>query len=578
MNRVKDFVTNPFEHASPRRDLLAALLVAVILVPQGMAYASLAGLPPIYGLYAAFVPLIVYPFFGSSRHLSVGPVALVSIILYTGLSNLAVPGSEEFIQLALLTALVAGIIQILLGVFRMGFLINFLSDPVIHGFTTAAAIIIILSQLKALLGIAITGNLNAIEIFKALIYNLPYAHVTTSIIGLATLIFLLILKRIKKSFPASLCAIIIGTVLVYAFQLHHDEVSIIGEVPAGLPGLTGDFIIFDKILSILPLAGVICLISFIESLAISKSISARNNHYKIDANKELFGLGMAKLIGSFFQAFPNTGSFSRSAINDEAGGRSGLSSLITAGFIGLILLFFTQLFYYLPKTILAAIVISAVLGLLNFSYAKNLFHLDRKDFYVFLTTCILTLIFGIQTGVLTGIVLSIIMILHKTSKPHHAILGQLPGTHSFRNINRYPEAITNEDTLIIRYDQDIYFGNAQHFQSKIIELLDRHGKAKSFILNAGVISSIDSTGISQMKLLLDTLEARNVRLFLTHLRGPVRDKLSETGLLQRIGADNIYLTVHDAVYRKETIGTRSQISKGYAAQFGDDPINNIIEE
>ena len=578
MGRVASVITNPFEHFSFKEDLMAGLLVAVILVPQGMAYAWLAGLPPIYGLYAAFVPLIVYPFFGSSRHLSVGPVALVSIILYSGLASMATPGSGEFVELALLVGLIAGIIQVVLAVLRMGFLINFLSDPVIHGFTTAAAVIIILSQLKSMFGIEITGNLNAIELFQALILKIPTAHILTTGIGLVALTIIVALKRIKKSFPASLLVVILSTLTVYFFQLNDLGVNIIGEVPAGLPKFTLGFINVENALRVFPLAFVICLISFIESLAIAKSISARHNHYPISANQELMGLGLAKLLGAFFQAFPNTGSFSRSAVNDEAGAKGGVSSLFTAAFIGLILLFFTPLFYYLPKPVLSAIVISAVIGLLNFSYAKKLFKLDRRDFYVFLTTCLTTFIFGIQTGVVTGIILSIVMILSKSSKPHHAILGQLPGTNSFRNISRYPEAITKDDTIIIRYDQDIYFGNAQHFHSKIMELVGDHPGARSIIFNAGVISDIDSTGIAQLKLLVSSLNQANIQLFLTHLRGPVRDKLSETGLLDAIGLDNIYLTVHDAVYRKEDIGTEGKVSRGYAVQLGDEPTTNNNNE
>lgn len=574
---MKSIIRNPFEHFDLKSDLLAALLVAVILVPQGLAYASLAGLPPIYGLYAGFIPMAVYPFFGSSRHLSVGPVALVSIILFAGLASMATPGSPEFIQLALLTAFVAGCIQIILAYFKMGFLINFLSDPVIHGFTTAAACIIILSQLKSLLGISIEGNMNALEQAKELILQIPNLHMLTALVGIMSLAIILLIKRLNKKIPISLIVVVLATALTFMFRLDEKGVRVIEYVQSGIPTPTFEFIVLENMIKVLPLSFVICLISFIESLAIAKAISARHGYYRIGANNELLGLGVAKLIGSFFHAFPNTGSFSRSAINDKGGAQSGASSIFAAIIIGLTLLFFTSLFYYLPYPILAAIVIAAVLGLIDLKYAKTLYAEDRKDFYVFLTTCIATFIFGIQTGVIVGMVLSFFMILRKTSKPHYAVLGQLPKTSAFRNINRYPQAITNDDTIVVRYDQDIYFGNARHFHRKLLQLTDRYPKANSIVLNAGVISDVDSTGIAQMKLLLESLKAKNIRFFITHLRGPVRDKLKETGILKIIGPENIYLTVHDAVYRRTQEGTDSKISKGYASQSGYDQMTNIIE-
>jgi SulP family sulfate permease len=562
-------------HFSLKDDALAAFTVAVVIIPQGMAYAMLSGLPPIYGLYAAFVPLLVYPFFGSSRQLSVGPVALVSIILFAGLSNMATPGSTNFIQLALLTSMVAGIIQIFLGIFRMGFLVNFLSEPVMQGFTSGAASIIIFSQLKSLLGIQMTGTSNVITMTRSLINNAGNINILTLCIGIGTLIFILGTKKLKKSIPAGLLAIMLGTGLLYMFQWHMQGVGIVGQIPEGLPSFAFDFLNWNDILRVFPLAFVICLISFIESLAIAKSISARHDHYMLDANKELFALGLAKLVGSFFQAFPNTGSFSRSAVNDEAGAKSGFSSIFSALIVGIILLFFTPLFYYLPKPVLGAIIISAVLGLLNFGYAKNLFLFDRKDFYVFLCTFTLTLLLGIQQGVIAGIILSIIMILQKTSKPHYAILGQLPGTQTFRNINRYAEAITQEDILIFRYDHDIYFGNAEHFFDVITTEINRRPATKIFILSAGAIAHIDSTGMSKFRLLIDTLKRKSIKLVITQIKGPVRDKLDQTGLLDIIGKENIYLNVNDALKYIQSTSSQSALIQSYATQsrIQDDKIN-----
>ena len=558
-----------FRQVSVRHDLIAAFTVAIIIIPQGMAYSVLAGLPPIYGLYSAFVPLLLYPMFGSSRHLSVGPVALVSIILFAGLSSLAQPGSAEFIKLAILTSFIAGFIQILLAVFRMGFLVKFLSEPVVHGFTSAAATIIIFSQLKSILGITISSSSTLLEIIKGLAANIQNTHVLTVLIGVSAILVILVLKKIKKSIPAGILAVVIGTILLYLFNWHESGVKIVGDVPAGLPSLSYDFLNWNKVLQVLPLAFVICLISFIESLAISKSLASRHQ-YTIDANRELLGLGLSKLVGAFFQAFPNTGSFSRSAVNEESGGRSGFSSIFAGLFIGFILLFFTPLFYYLPVPILGAIVITAVLGLLNFPYARKLFLIDRKDFYVYLVTFLLTLVLGVQQGVFIGILLSIIMIIQKTSKPHFAILGSLPGTRSFRNVQRYPNASTMNHVLIMRYDQDIYFGNAEHFYDTVTDQIRLHPLAHTFILNASAIGNIDSTGISQLNLLLEFFDRNKIRLLMTHVRGPVRDKFTETNLFKRIGQEHIYLTINDALSSLESTNEQSALSRSYANQSSKD--------
>ncbi len=566
MSKILPWNSELIRHFSLKDDLFAALTVAVVIIPQGMAYAMLAELPPIYGLYAAFIPLLIYPFFGSSRHLSVGPVALVSIILLAGLSTMAAPGSSEYIRLALLTSLVAGIIQLVLSLLRMGFLVKFLSEPVMHGFTSAAATIIILSQLKSILGIDISGTSNLIQILKEVGSQIQTTHLITFFIGITALVILLALKKIKRTFPAGLFVVIIGTILMYAFKWNESGVGIVGLVPQGLPKFTSDFINFNDIIRVFPLAFIICLISFIESLAIAKSISARHDHYVIHANQELLGLGLAKLIGSFFLAFPNTGSFSRSAVNDEAGAKSGFSSIFTALLIGVILLFFTPLFYYLPKPVLGAIVISAVLGLLNFGYARRLLVHDRKDFYVYLATFILTLILGIQQGVLAGIILSIIMILQKSSKPHYAVLGQLPGTQTFRNINRFPDAAVRADILILRYDQDIYFGNAEHFFDTLEEQIDNHPDTQKLILNASAIAEIDSTGISMFKLLLKIVKQKNIKFIITQIRGPVRDRFAQTCILETIGIENIYLSIADAINYETTGEIKSELKKTYASQ------------
>lgn len=549
-----------------RSDLVAGLTVAVMIIPQGMAYALLAGLPAIYGLYAAFVPLLIYPFFGSSRQLSVGPVALVSIIVLASISEWAPPGSDRFIQLAILTSMVAGIIQVVLSLLKMGFLVNFLSEPVIAGFTAAAALIIALSQFKYLLGIEIARSTTILSLLKHIGANITETHLVTFGIGASALALIFILKKWNPKIPGALIAVILGTIVAYFLHLDTHGVDIVSEVPAGLPSFGTNFISIQDVGMVIPLAFVICLISFIESLAIAKTIAARHDNYPIDANKELFGLGMAKIVGSFFQAFPNTGSFTRSAINDEAGANSGLSSIFSGLVIGIILLFLTPLFYYLPKPVLAAVVISAVFGLIKISYVRNLYALNRNDFYVFLVTFLLTLLLGVQDGVFTGIILSLAMVMYESSRPHYAVLGQLPGTPSFRNIERYPDAITFPDKLIIRYDENLYFGNAEHFIKTLNDELAKRPDTRAIILNASAITLIDSTALEKLGHLIDNLHKRNIDLIFTNLRGPTRDLFDKSGITKQIGRDNNYLTIQDAVEGHLSSNGEKDLSRKYAAQ------------
>ncbi|NNF22588.1 MAG: sulfate permease [Saprospiraceae bacterium] len=565
MNGIIQQITHS-DIKSIKSDLIAGLTVAVMLIPQGMAYAMLAGLPPIYGLYAGFIPLIVYPLFGSSKELSVGPVAVVSIIVLAGISPFATPGTTEFIQLAILTSLVAGIIQLILSFLKMGFLVNFLSNPVISGFTAAAALIIGLSQLKYLFGVELPRTSGVIGMIRDLIQSVDKVHLLSFVMGGIAVAFILLLKRIKKAFPASLVAIIIGTALVYAFNWNDLGVLIVENVPSSLPAVTFSFIDMDMVLKVLPVALIICLISFIESLAIAKTIAARKEDESIDANKELLGLGLSKVVGSFFQAFPNTGSFTRSAINNDAGAKTGLSSIFAGIFVGLTLLFLTPLFYFMPKPVLAAIVIAAVFGLIDIPYARNLFRFDRKDFYVFMATFLLTLFLGVQQGVFAGIILSVLMIVYESSRPHYAILGKLSGTNSFRSIERFPEATMDSEILVFRYDEDLYFGNAEHFHDSIMNSIEGHPKTRLLVLNASSINRIDSTGLAKFERMIHKLNKMDIIFKISGLRGEVRDLLVKTKVMDLIGLENNYLSIQDAINGFKKNDDSARLSREYASQ------------
>ena len=548
-------------------DLMAGITVAVMLIPQGMAYAMLAGLPPIYGLYAGLVPLLTYPLFGSSRHLSIGPAALVSILVLSGLGDFANPMSPEFINLAILTAFVAGVIQLGLAIFRMGFLVKFLSNAVLDGFTSAAAIIIGLSQIKNILGLDLGRTSTVIDTIENLLWNLHTTHMPTFMIGLASVVFILICKKVKRSFPSALVVVILGTFCVYYFQLHEKGVPIVGYVPAGLPMFQMPDLYFDSIKTIFPSAVIICLISFIESLAIAKAVAGKNENYPIDANKELMGLGFSKILGSFFQAYPTTASFTRSVINDSAGAKTGLSSIFSACIIGLTLLFLSTSIYYLPKAVLAAIVIAAVIGLVNISKAKFYYKTSKHDFWVMIITFTTTLFLGVQSGILLGIILSIGYILHRSSKPFYAVLGYLEGTTVFRNIARFPDAKQREDLLIIRFNASIYFGNSEYFREIIwSEIRQRTPKITYLVLDFSSIPTIDASGLQMFDQIINELHKDQITLVLTNVQGPTRDRLTLAGLLDKIGIHNQFLINKDAYTYTENPHGRHVLKMKYANQ------------
>jgi SulP family sulfate permease len=543
-----------------RGDLLAGLTVGVMLVPQGMAYGLLAGLPPIYGLYAGLIPLFFYAFFGTSRQLSVGPTALVSLLILAGVGEFAEPGTETFIALAISTALIAGIIQIILGAFKLGWLVNFLSHPVIAGFTSAAALIIGFSQLKNLLGIDIPRSNYIHEIILHAIQEIGNMHWGTFALGLGGIIFIRVLRRIKRSIPGALLAVLFGTLIVWGFQLNQMGVAVVGEVPSGLPSFELPQFDLATIQQLLPLGMTICIISFIESLAIAKTIEAKHKSYRVIPNQELLALGLTKIGSAFFQSFPTTGSFTRSAINNEAGARTGLSSMISAVLIGLTLIFLTPMFYFLPKAILAAIVVAAVLGLIDYKEAIRLWSNDRRDFYMMLTTFLATLALGIQLGVLVGVVLSLILMVYQNSRPHISVLGQLPGTRDYRNIDRFPEAQQPSNVLLVRFDAQLYFGNASYFKDKIENILFEHpGKYRYLVLDASNIHDIDSSGMHALEEFIEYMRRHEVEFILANAIGPVRDQMAKCGLMAEIGPDKQFLNVHDALAAIQDQTPKSQM-------------------
>lgn len=549
-------------------DLSAGLTVGVMLVPQGMAYALIAGMPPVYGLYASTIPLILYALLGTSRQLAVGPVAMVSLLTASGVGVLADAGSGTYIALAITTALLVGVFQFALGLFRLGFMVNFLSHPVISGFTSAAAIVIGLSQLKHLFGISMPKGERLHEILLAAAQNISNTHWLTLGIGIGAIALIQGLKKWKKSFPGSLVAVVLGILLVWGLGLHEQGVKIVGKVPGGLPEFGLPEFTGDSIKQLIPVALAIALVGFMESIAVAKAMQARHRNYKLDANQELIALGAANIGGAFFASFPVTGGFSRTAVNDQAGARTGLATLISAFLILITLLFLTPLFEFLPNAILAAVIMVAVVGLIDYKEAIHLWHSNRSDFAMWMVTFLATLFIGIEQGIGLGVVLSLALVIYRTTRPHVAVLGRVPGSFFYRNVERFPNLETRPDVLIMRFDAQLYFANVNYFKEVIDDLVMQKGDGlRAIILNAESINNLDSSGAHAIEEILDQYQKLGISVLFVSVKGPVRDAMAKAGLIDKIGADYFFLSNQQAVDAVDKIQTgREKEFSSYALQ------------
>lgn len=530
-----------------RGDLSAGLVVAIMLVPQGMAYAMLAGLPPVIGLYASTLPLMVYALFGSSRQLAVGPVAMVSLLVLAGVSTLAEPGTEEYVRYVLLLSLMVGVTQFLMGFFRLGFLVNFLSHAVISGFTSAAAIIIGLSQLKHLLGIKLPSTESIFLLLYEAGKNITEIQPITLAIGLGSIFILVFFKKKFPRFPAPLLVVVLSTLVVYFLNLDQKGVSIVGEVPSGIPNFSFPAFSFESIQVLLPIALTISFVGFMESIAVAKSIAAKEK-YKVDANQELKGLGLANIVGSFFSAYPVTGGFSRTAVNYQAGARTGLASIITAILILITLLFFTSLFYYLPNSVLAAIVMVAVYGLIDVKEAIHLFKVKKIDGVTLLLTFILTLLLGIEKGILFGAAFSLFVFIWRSAYPHIAELGFIEQENVYRNIRRYPEAVTYPDKLIIRVDASLYFANMSFLEEELRKKIASNNEIKQVILDFSGVNDMDAIAINLLGELIEEYRKNGIDFAFAGMKGPVKELVQKAGWDKKFGDRMDYLSIQHALH------------------------------
>lgn len=549
-------------------DLSAGLTVGVMLIPQGMAYAMLAGLDPIYGLYASIFPLIIYAIFGTTRQLAVGPVAMDSLLVAAGVGALATAGSAEYVALAILLAFMVGVILLVMGIFRLGFLVNFLSRPIISGFTSAAALIIASSQLKHLFGLQISKTTYLHETLIEVGKNIGQTNLITLAIGVGAIILLKLIKKYKPTFPSQLAVVVVGILAVWGLGLVDKNVAIVGNVPEGLPSFGIPAITLENIQDLIPIAITIALIAFMEAISVGKAIQAKHKNFEIDPNQELIALGLANIVGSFFKSFNVTGGFSRSAVNDEAGAKTGMAGVISAALIILTLLFLTPLFYYLPTAVLGAIIIVAVLGLINVRMVKYLWLTDRADFAMLVATFFGTLFLGMQWGVLVGIGLSLLVLLIKTTRPHYAIMGKIPNEPHYKNVQRFPDLEVTEDTLIIRFDAGLYFANVGYFKDIIKKHIKEKGEQlKAFFLDADSINNIDSSAVYALEEIVDECRNMGIKFYIISVKGPVRDVLSKTKLMDKIGRNNFFMQTEHAMnfYRSE----KDDEFKKYATQINE---------
>ncbi len=531
-----------------RGDLAAGLTVGTMLIPQGMAYALVAGLPPVYGLYAAITPQIFYALLGTSRQLAVGPVAMDSLLVAAGVSVIAEEGSANYLAYAILLALLVGVIQLLLGCLRMGFVTNLLARPVISGFTSAAAIIIGLNQMKHLLGYPISSDPNAFLLIQEVLSNISEIHIPSVLLGVGGLVVIKLSRHIIPKMPASLLVVVLGILLVTTFNLFEQGVKIVGSIPAGLPQLLIPELNWQVLNELLPLAVTIAVVGYIEAFSVAKAIESKKRDHAVSPNQELLALGAANFFGSLFQSFPVTGGFSRSAVNYQSGANTQLASLISAMLVAVTLLFFTGIFYYLPNAILAAIILVAVSGLIDWRYARQLWKDNRLEFGLLIATFFVTLNFSMVPGILAGISLSILLLLYRLGYPHIAVLGRVPGHREFRNVKRFAHLDRWEDVLILRLDGPLTFVNIQYFRDFVLRSLDAQVmKTKAVLLDAGPVSYLDATAAQGLRDLLAHLRSREIVFYLADVIGPVRDQLHRTNLIEEIGTHNVFLDLNDAI-------------------------------
>ena len=543
---TKDLLT--YNKSTLYSDLIAGLSIAVIVIPQGLAYAMIAGLPPIYGLYAALVPQFIHGIMGTSRHPAVGPVALDSLVVAIALGALSLSGIGEVVAAAIFLATMVGILQITMGLLQMGVLANYLSRPVISGFTSAAAIIIGLNQVEHLLGLQIESSNQIQKMLLSVAQNFNETHLITVVVGVSAMSLILVTKKYFSKFPSALLVSVFGVLLIWSTRWDLHGVEIVGHIPAGLPNFDLLTVSPELMRDMLPFALTLAVIGYVEIISITKELEEQEEKYFLKPNKELMALGTANLVGSFFQSYPVSASFSRSAVKFQSGALTGMTAVFSASIVGLTLLFFTSLFFYLPIAVLAGIIMVAVIRLINIRYAIDLYKTRRDEFFLLLITCLLTLFVGISQGILIGTLLSLLLMVIRTSKPHYAILAKVSGTNYYKNISRFETDANNDDNiLILRFDAQLFFGNRDYFRKIVFEEIEKKPNLKGFILVARGITYVDSSGLSTLSAMIKSFQQKGILFMVAGAIGPTRDLLQKSKLTDLIQEKNMFAKTADAV-------------------------------
>jgi len=550
--------TRTYNGTTLTSDVVAALIVTIMLIPQSIAYAMLAGLPPEVGLYASIAPIIAYAIFGTSKVLAVGPVAVISLMTLTAAGKIAPAGSAEFIAAALILAFLSGAILIAMGVLRLGFLANLLSHPVVSGFITASGIIIATSQLKSILGIEAHGDALP-ELVQTLAQNIADTNLPTLIIGVLSTAFLFWVRKGLKPLlvglglaprPADLiakagpiAAVAVSTLAVILFDLEAKGVKVVGTIPQSLPPLTMPLFDLELWQSLAVPALLLSVIGFVESVSVAQTLAAKKRQ-RIVPDQELIGLGAANIAASFSGGYPVTGGFARSVVNFDAGAETPAAGVFTAIGILIAALFLTPLLYSLPIATLAATIIVAVLSLVDFKTPRTIFAYSKSDFAAMMATILVTLTLGVEPGVIAGVSLSLALFLWRASRPHAAIVGRVPGTEHFRNVLRHA-VITDPHILTIRIDESLTYLNARWLEEFISEQVALHPSLKHLILMCSAVNAIDASALESVEAINQRLKDGAIELHLSEVKGPVMDALKRSHFLHEL-TGKVWLSQNEA--------------------------------
>ena len=528
-------------------DLLAAVVLTAVLVPQGMAYALLAGLPPRYGLYASAVPAIVYALFGTSRHLPVGPFAITSLLTFTSVSALAAPGSGRYVSLVLLLALMVGALQLAMGFLRMGFITNFISHPVMSGFIYASVVLIMLSQVGNLLGIPVSSHGSAVSTVSGIARNISEVNLVTLAVGLVSVVVLATFSKVLPRIPGPLVVVVGSTLAVYALGLNQRGVEIVGSVPPGLPAFSLPPLDLGAIRNLLSAALIVAFVGFVSSISAAREIATRDN-YKISSNGELRAVGLANISAAFFSGFPVAGSLSRIAVNHRSGARTQLSQLAAALLVIVILLFLTPLFRYLPDAALAAVIVTAVYGLIDLREVRRVFEIRRLDGIALVVTFAVTLFVGIEQGILAGVAFALLAFVRRTAYPDITELGYVPEEDAYLDLQRFPEARTYPEALIARFEADLYFANISFLEEWLISKVPEKPYLRWIVINCRGVNSIDVTAIEGLEKLISDYRTRGVEILFAGMKLPVSRRVEKADWGERFGKNLDHRTTRDALH------------------------------